>query len=256
MGEQYCNIIYNGPDYVKKQIMVSNKKEDIPTDTRGNEKIFNNKSMHFDQACNMIFSVIQLSGFKSKGSMSNFVHELSILKAFSINIHPCKAKYIKEVLWRAPQLGTIKCNIDGFAHGSPGHVGSGGIFRDHWGGMPGCFSSYIGIQNSLFAKICAIILALEVAKDKGWLNLWIEYDSVLVIQAFSNPSIVLVLSHIYREGNFCADKLANGVVLCLMISSLGGTRFPFLLGTSFLEIKCLFQITSFTSHVALGYFPP
>lgn len=35
MGEQYCNIIYNGPDYVKKQIMVSNKKEDIPTDTRG-----------------------------------------------------------------------------------------------------------------------------------------------------------------------------------------------------------------------------
>ncbi|KHN13479.1 hypothetical protein glysoja_029580, partial [Glycine soja] len=154
-----------------------------------NEKIFNNKSMHFDQACNMIFSVIQLSGFKSKGSMSNFVHELSILKAFSINIHPCKAKYIKEVLWRAPQLGTIKCNIDGFAHGSPGHVGSGGIFRDHWGGMPGCFSSYIGIQNSLFAKICAIILALEVAKDKGWLNLWIEYDSVLVIQAFSNPSI-------------------------------------------------------------------
>ena len=33
--ECYCNIIYNGPDYVKKQIMVSNKKEDIPTDTRG-----------------------------------------------------------------------------------------------------------------------------------------------------------------------------------------------------------------------------
>jgi len=68
-----------------------------------------------------------------------------------------------------------------------------------------------------------------VAKDKGWLNLWIECDSALVIQAFSNPSIVLwklckrweacqfflckdivlVISHIYREGNFCADKLAN-----------------------------------------------
>ena len=90
------------------------------------------------------------------------------------------------------------------------------------------FSSYIDIYNSFFAEIFAVILALEMAKDKGWLNLWIEYDFAFVIQAFSNPSIVpcklhkrweacqffcknivLVLSHIYREGNFCVDKLAN-----------------------------------------------
>ena len=185
-----------------------------------NEKTFNNESVHFDQAYNMIFLVIQLFGFKSNGNMSNFVHEFSILKDFSIDIHPHKAKYIKEVFWRAPQLGTIKCNTDGSAHGSPSHASSNGIFRDHRGGMLGCFSFYIGIQKSLFAEIFAIILALEVARDKGWLKVWIKCDSTLVIQAFSNPSfvpwkqrkrwetchffckyIVLVLSHIYREEN-------------------------------------------------------
>ncbi|RZB80653.1 hypothetical protein D0Y65_030374 [Glycine soja] len=105
----------------------------LPTSIRRNEKTFNNESVHFDQAYNMIFLVIQLFGFKSNGNMSNFVHEFSILKDFSIDIHPHKAKYIKEVFWRAPQLGTIKCNTDGSAHGSPSHASSNGIFRDHRG---------------------------------------------------------------------------------------------------------------------------
>ena len=125
-------------------------------------------------------------------------------------------------------LGLAPLSTNGFAHGSPGHAGSNDISHDHQGGMLDCFSSYIDIYNSFFAEIFAVILALEMAKDKGWLNLWIEYDFAFVIQAFSNPSIVpcklhkrweacqffcknivLVLSHIYREGNFCVDKLAN-----------------------------------------------
>ncbi|KAL5170058.1 putative ribonuclease H protein [Glycine soja] len=191
----------------------------LPTSIRRNEKTFNNESVHFDQAYNMIFLVIQLFGFKSNGNMSNFVHEFSILKDFSIDIHPHKAKYIKEVFWRAPQLGTIKCNTDGSAHGSPSHASSNGIFRDHRGGMLGCFSFYIGIQKSLFAEIFAIILALEVARDKGWLKVWIKCDSTLVIQAFSNPSFVpwkqrkrwetchFFCKYIRRK--LCPDRLAN-----------------------------------------------
>ena len=35
------------------------------------------------------------------------MHEFSIIKAFSIEIHPRKAKYIKEVLWRAPRLAPL-----------------------------------------------------------------------------------------------------------------------------------------------------
>lgn len=99
---------------------------------------------------------------------------------------------------------------------------------DCW--WPGIFnySSNNLIASSLFAEVFAAILVLESAKDKGRMNLWPKCDSALVIQAFHSPSIVpwrlhsrwenclffskdivLVVSHVYMEGNACADKLAN-----------------------------------------------
>jgi len=70
--------------------------------------------------------------------------------------------------------------------------------------------------------------AIEIAYHKNWLNFWLESDSILVVNAFSNKSIVpshlsnrwlncmkllasmnFVVSHIFREGNQCADSLAN-----------------------------------------------
>jgi len=63
--------------------------------------------------------------------------------------------------------------------------------------------------------------------SKNWLNLWIESDSRLVTLAVKSPHIVpwqiknrwlncltlvksmnFLLSHIFGEGNHCADKLA------------------------------------------------
>lgn len=70
--------------------------------------------------------------------------------------------------------------------------------------------------------------AIEIASSKGFTNLWLESDSKLVILAFrSNSGIPWCLSnrwqnclarirtmrffasHIYREGNTCADSIAN-----------------------------------------------
>lgn len=74
--------------------------------------------------------------------------------------------------------------------------------------------------------------AIEVAYERGWHRLWLGIDSSLVIQVFSNPQIVpwrlgnkwkscliitstmqFKVSHIYREGSSCADKLASHGVL-------------------------------------------
>jgi len=70
--------------------------------------------------------------------------------------------------------------------------------------------------------------AIEIAHINGFSNFWLETDSQLVNLAFNSLSVVpwvlrnrwlncmvrirqmsLVVSHIYREGNACADKLAN-----------------------------------------------
>ena len=72
------------------------------------------------------------------------------------------------------------------------------------------------------------MLAIENANRLNISHLWLETDSQLVSQAFQTSHMVpwslrnrwlnclvtsrsmsLVVSHIYREGNSCADRLAN-----------------------------------------------
>jgi ribonuclease HI len=72
----------------------------------------------------------------------------------------------------------------------------------------------------------AIILAIEHALARGWLHIWVESDSQVAIRATKDHTIVpwdlrnrwsncfshhmhILFSHIFREGNCCADKLAN-----------------------------------------------
>jgi len=112
--------------------------------------------------------------------------------------------------------------------GSTGSAACGGIFRDCRGESLGCFAYNIGIANAVFAEILGIILAIECAYQKNWSNLWIETDSMLASLAFKSPHIVpwqlknrwenclmmignmhFMITHIFREGNQCADKLAN-----------------------------------------------
>lgn len=104
----------------------------------------------------------------------------------------------------------------------------GGIFKDRSGAVLGCFAEYYGITDSFQAEISAAMSAINMAHNKGWHRLWLECNSTLVIQAFSLPDLVpwrlrtqwknclltsssmnLKVTHIYREGNHCADKLAS-----------------------------------------------
>jgi len=70
--------------------------------------------------------------------------------------------------------------------------------------------------------------AIELANQFHWNNLWLESDSALVINAIKNNALVpwslrnrwdnciqttrsmnFLATHVYREGNTCADALAN-----------------------------------------------
>ncbi|KAF1884641.1 hypothetical protein Lal_00028523 [Lupinus albus] len=137
-----------------------------------------------------------------------------------------KAPRIKEVVWLAPQLGWIQINTDGVAHGSPGFAGGGCIYRDSKGDYMGGFTAFFGVRDSLFAKLQATIMAVEIAQQKGWRDIWFECDSVMVVDIFNGKwsipwrlankwsrcmewisSIRFKVSHIFRESNTCADRL-------------------------------------------------
>ncbi|KAG5121462.1 hypothetical protein JHK84_039802 [Glycine max] len=124
-------------------------------------------------ATDLISSASSLVESRSKGHMAHSMLKFTILKALLVNIHPPKATLIKRFCQRVP-----------------GHVGFGQLFRDHSRGFIGGFSTYIGIQSPLYVEILDVILTLEIAKQKGWGNLWIECDSSSTIQAFKNPSLV------------------------------------------------------------------
>jgi len=70
------------------------------------------------------------------------------------------------------------------------------------------------------------MIAIEMAAQKGWSNLWLETDSMLVTLAFKSKTIVpcslrnrwdnclhiissmsFLVSHIYREGNHCLGRV-------------------------------------------------
>jgi len=144
--------------------------------------------------------------------------EFQILKKFNIAIHPPRVPEIKEVLWTPSMINWIKGNTDGSTSNTTSACGI--IFRDHVADCLLCLSENLGPGDALRAELCGSMRAIEVAHQKNWLNFWLESDSMLVVRAFSNDSIVpwcvsnrwfnckkllmdmnFVVSHIYREGN-------------------------------------------------------
>ncbi|GAU20576.1 hypothetical protein TSUD_33230 [Trifolium subterraneum] len=107
-----------------------------------------------------------------------------------------------------------------------GSAASGGMFRDYMANFRGAFAQKISGHSVLHSELTALILAMEIAHSRQWNFIWLESDSLNALQAFDNITIVpwdlrnrwsncfmlgltLKWSHICREGNACADKLAN-----------------------------------------------
>ncbi|KAL8537667.1 hypothetical protein ACS0TY_012701 [Phlomoides rotata] len=148
-------------------------------------------------------------------SPQNSVFELSVLSTFGIIGRPSKAPSSICIRWQLPPIQFIKVNVDGGAAGAPGQLTGGGVFRDNYGVFRGCFAMQHG--------------SVEIAYDKHWLHLWLETDSVYVVNIFErHTSLVpwrllgqwhrvlrlmgdmqIVVSHIFREGNASADRLTR-----------------------------------------------
>jgi ribonuclease HI len=184
--------------------------------------------MHWKSVINLIIASVSLSGNNSGLKANSNIAEFVLLQKFHVKMKHGNAPKIKEVLWQPPILNWVKCNCDGASLGNPGLSSCGGIFRNSDALFLGAFSFNLGISSSLNAELVGAMLAIETAVNKGWSQLWLESDSMLVVKAFSSSKVVpwalrnrwdnclarisnmnFFVSHIYREGNHCADKLAS-----------------------------------------------
>ena len=140
-------------------------------------------------------------------------------------------KEIVPVVWKAPTITWVKANTDGSVVNL--NASCGGIFRDFRGTFLGCFASNIGSWSVFEAELMGLILAMEFAARNHWNRLWLECDSSSVVHAFKNNIIIpirlrnrrhncfqhgmtIICSHVFREGNCCADKLAS---LCHVVTN-------------------------------------
>ncbi|KAL8537631.1 hypothetical protein ACS0TY_012667 [Phlomoides rotata] len=174
-----------------------------------------------------IWALIREFGANITATMHNSPIDLAILAACKVQGKPPKGPTVKCVRWQPPPIGVMKINVDGSAAGSPGQLTGGGIFRDHYGVFRGCFTATHGCGFAFEAELATALLAIELAHDKGWNNLWLESDSTYVVHLLKSdlpevpwrlmarwhrvrqfrPHLHIVVSHIFREGNAVADRL-------------------------------------------------
>ncbi|XP_057770242.1 uncharacterized protein LOC130990061 [Salvia miltiorrhiza] len=128
--------------------------------------------------------------FQKLGTMDNTWSDYLITRELGVRGRVAPPPRMIEVHWWPPVDHWIKVNTDGSADGAPGNIAAGGVFRDNWASVRGCFHIKGGTGYAFEAELLAVITAINIAHDRGWHYLWIEADSM--------------------EGNQPADVMANG----------------------------------------------
>ncbi|PKU78122.1 Putative ribonuclease H protein [Dendrobium catenatum] len=130
------------------------------------------------------------------------------------------------VYWRKPKLPFVKLNTDG----SVGvlKAGAGGVIRDYCGDLLAAFASSLQTSDVISAELNALLLGLDLCINYGYNDVWVELDALFIVQSITEGAtgnanyfyllrkvknrikeMNVTISHIYREGNGCADWLAN-----------------------------------------------
>lgn len=94
------------------------------------------------------------------------------------------------IMWNSPPNGWIKGNFDGAAKGNLGSAGCGGVLRDHMGNVIDVIAIPIGRTNSHITKAMAALYTMRIDVDLGCLNLWLEGDSLNIVNILNNKSSI------------------------------------------------------------------
>lgn len=131
--------------------------------------------------------------------------------------------------WSKPHQGRCKLNISGIHRHSPMHAACGGVLRDENGKWLIGFLAKLGSVTIMQAKLEGVRHGLEVVVSRQFHTIHVETVSVAVVEllraadARYHPygSIIedcrilittfhqVRLTHIYREANNVADRLAD-----------------------------------------------
>lgn len=182
--------------------------------------IFNTKTPNNTPVFNSIQNNTKVNPFVLNNKLNNNISSNNISSNnISRNIPENNPKYI--------------LRFDGASKGNPGNAGAGAVLykndKEIWN-----ISRHLGHQTNNYAECFAAILGIEEAAKRNIKTLYVEGDSMLIInqlkgkwQVKNNDLKTLYLSitqslksfekitfkHIYRNNNSRADQLANEGIL-------------------------------------------
>lgn len=134
------------------------------------------------------------------------------------------------VSWGKPKIGWTKLNFDGSCKGRKGNGSIGGVIRNHKAEFLLGYAESIGRTTSTIAELSALRRGLELVLENGWTDVWLEGDDKTLIDIIvcrrqvkcaelqrhvRHINLIIpelnncIVTHIYREGNRAADKLAQ-----------------------------------------------
>ncbi|CAI0548092.1 unnamed protein product, partial [Linum tenue] len=131
--------------------------------------------------------------------------------------------------WQPPPPEWVCLNSDGSGFPSSGHAAAGGLIRDHLGRCLTAFAINLGTCSITQAELRGVVEGLQVAWDAGHRRVLVQLDFQCAVQLLQGEtsddhpyaacisrfrelcsrSWSVKVSHIYREGNVCADYLAS-----------------------------------------------
>ncbi|CAL0306241.1 unnamed protein product [Lupinus luteus] len=138
-------------------------------------------------------------------------------------------RVLKHVKWVSPPYGTFKLNIDGSSFGNLGRTGFRGLICCARGLWIFGFSGYVGLSTNMHGELKSILHGLTHVWDSGFRNVICHSDSLesislikgnihhfhmyitlaFAIKELLNRERIVLLDHVVRETNLCANFLAK-----------------------------------------------
>ncbi|KAL0411456.1 UNVERIFIED_CONTAM: putative ribonuclease H protein [Sesamum latifolium] len=160
-------------------------------------------------------------------SFQHWKGDVEVGRKLGFRLYVTKPPAPKLVCWLPPHDELVKLNCDGASKGNPGEAGVGGLLRNKQGKLIFAYNDSIGHHSNIYVELCALVRGLELAKEFGYLQVWVEMDAQVVLHLINKEEgnwhlqklltkfrmlkrdMNLRLTHVYREGNQPADFLAN-----------------------------------------------
>jgi len=129
--------------------------------------------------------------------------------------------------------GVWSLYCDGASRGNPGQAGAGAVLMDASGVIQGRYGEYLGQVTNNVAEYQALLLGLKMARNLGVKKIQVFADSELLVrqlkglyrvkaahllplydaaQRASKEFATFDISHVPREMNHLADRLANAAI--------------------------------------------